>query len=402
MKVQRAYFKTCDDIPDIRNLQSGIKPIEEYGFETYLDLCAERFFGKDLFDFAVWGEYEKTLWNYKVYQRDGFRLRASQIKGAIAFTNRVTGGSHGNVPFQAYRDAFLGGPAFAGDRPILTDIGNPLFSVVDHNSAHHMTYILANKAFRGNQDMAGRRVVINFDNHKDYETFNPAADSLCCQNWGQALRPRPEDNALHRDYSVGRYIVLGLGSANANVVSWGLDGIRHQDKVDLTQEVAMADALRKSLQLGEPLENYFFHVTVDRDFMKGSFTPYGDGPHYPQEGRNMVLQCLHYLKQRGAKLVGFDITGLPCGASAWFNTIVPVIYLRWISGAPMSQAFMREHRIPDGYVTKVHRICDRLSIPRRTLDEEPQARVLLKIQTALAFDQLCDDVRCFYDAVLAY
>ncbi|VFQ45347.1 hypothetical protein MSL71_30040 [Desulfoluna butyratoxydans] len=402
MEVRRAYFKTCDDIPDIRNLQGDFKPIDEYGFETYLDLWSERFFGKDRFDFAVWGAYKENTWNYTAYHRDGFRLRASQTKGDIEFTHRVTGGSHGNVPFQAYRDTFLGGPMFKENRPILTDIANPLFSVVDHNSAHHMAYILANKGFRGHEDMAWRRVVINFDNHKDYEAFNPDADSICCQNWGQALRPRPDDKTLHRDHPVSRYVVLGLGSTIANVVSWGLGGIRYQDKVDLSQEILLANALRKSLELGVPLENYLFHITVDRDFMKGSYTPYGDGPHYPHEGRNMVLQCLHFLKQRGATLSGFDVTGLPCGSSVWFNTIVPVIYARWVADNPMSESFMREHRVPVEYVAKVHRICDRLSLPRRPLDEETQARVLIKIQTALAFDQLCDDVRCFYDAVLAY
>ncbi len=67
------------------------------------------------------------------------------------------------------------------------------------------------------------------------------------------------------------------------------------------------------------------YISVDRDFMIGSYTPWGDGPHTMADGRKAVLDALTFFKshlptdmpgpsgerKRVARLVGFDIVGLP-------------------------------------------------------------------------------------------
>lgn len=204
-----------------------------------------------------------------------------------------------------------------------------LFSIVDHNSAHHMSYALAKITMEHLKSSNKKRLFITFDNHTDQH--NVLSDKITCQNYVRALFMRQlVDGVLHVGWSYE-------GDEN-------LKGVNYFDRTNYTTNAAkgmitsvsqgstLMEQIRAKRQVRHPRcrvlsgvsaedkilskisdgEFDYAYVTVDRDFMKGSYTPYGDGENNPDKARNIVKYTLEKLASADIRLMGFDITGLPC------------------------------------------------------------------------------------------
>ncbi len=73
----------------------------------------------------------------------------------------------------------------------------PLFSIVDHNSAHNVSSPLAARAFHAaGSDSTRMRILINFDNHSDYAPWDSAkvaTPEIRCDNWATFItKPIPQ------------------------------------------------------------------------------------------------------------------------------------------------------------------------------------------------------------------
>lgn len=201
--------------------------------------------------------------------------------------------------------------AFLGANGMLDGATSKLFAVVDSNSFHHMSYILARYAMETHASATNvaKKVVINFDAHPD---LAKCGTDLKCNNWATAILA---DRA-------GYYVTVGLkgmnqpmakfkakakASSNWTECEW-LPGKRGQGRV------ATGPYVEKLLTACNVTWNGAkVYITVDRDFMLGSYTQWGDSSSYfdALTGRELVANCLVVLERKQADVVGFDITGLP-------------------------------------------------------------------------------------------
>ena len=246
---------------------------------------------------------------------------------------RLTG-KYGTVNTNQLEEAFLGG--------LLSGRDEKLFSIVDCNSFHHMSYILAKYAFQnfatGPQD---RPVVINFDQHDD---VSGGKDIIRCDSWA---------NWLLRDATIEpTYIVIGLpntlgdfGRVYSVFETWiDLCGpfakyATHEEwngRFPMGNKVMTqnADFIKKPNQhakifldgpyIKKVLTTAFRHagiqpanakiyITVDRDVIRGNCTSWGDKKSSlsSHEAIMMVTNAILLLKKQKSEIVGFDVIGLP-------------------------------------------------------------------------------------------
>ena len=158
----------------------------------------------------------------------------------------------------------------------------PVFSVIDHNSAHTFTAALATAAFQRSPQPGRTAVLINVDNHSDF-TNNPIAVAgveahVRCDNWV--------------DFAKAKAPV-------AKFFHFGTHGVPEQQKLQQLQTELAAD---KKIDL---------YLSVDRDFMIGSCTPWGNGPYTSETGRALITKILDAFHGKDLRIVGFDVVGLP-------------------------------------------------------------------------------------------
>ncbi len=174
----------------------------------------------------------------------------------------------------------------------------PLFSIVDHNCAHHFTYSLANLAFiKARSQIEGRRrIVINFDRHEDFSNRTP---KIACDSWAKALM----DTSKADIYIL---IITPSGDGSTPIAVKKGPGT-------VLDTITFSKSLTYNSFLGDIFAGNHFdaYITVDRDFMEKSFTVWGDGLFSPEGGRSCVAQTLEILGRNNVRLVGFDVTGLP-------------------------------------------------------------------------------------------
>jgi hypothetical protein len=228
------------------------------------------------------------------------------------------GKNNGLTSYATWRHAFQ--QLFASDGSIGPGAGRPLFGMIDTNSAHHLSAPLVERAIRFGdpQRLNGQpqraMVVVNFDAHTDYGAKAAAAE-INCQTWGRFVSNSIPQ--LHPPLA-DAYVRLGRVTGKADP-TWA-NGEWHRadtDQPPVSIEFdqssndpigAQLDTVIQAIANGRPVDAY---VSLDRDLLQQSYTQYLDGPFPENQGIAGVIQCATHLANRGARLVGFDITGLP-------------------------------------------------------------------------------------------
>ena len=315
MNVNRVFITTSTEV---RGVNTG-----RLHFPRYLHGQRNSFFGNDdPFDAGVWGQWAGggSNWQYQGFIREGNGplQEDPQVRGQIPFISRVEAGANGNANVTDFIGATLGGPRFNGPgSPMMTNMQSPLFAIVDHNSAHHMTLPLALKAFSSHFGGGGwnRTIVINLDAHEDYHGAQNWQTARC-QNWGRLLIQQRNRPAWVRGHTVSAYAVFGLSSGigGPNTVrakSWTSQGGSQTSRhASLQPGGARLNGGVLHTMLGN-LNNTVAYITIDRDFTAGSDTPYGDGDYQAAEGRQMMTDLFQYLGNQNVPIAGVDITGMP-------------------------------------------------------------------------------------------
>jgi hypothetical protein len=346
MNVKIAFFKMSNELYLINSM--GMPEVENENIRILKSL-------KGKVDFAVLGQFNIIEAGKKsTKERPNFRLKYTHYKAEntawqdiqnknLDFINpvgsldtRQTAGYpvNGRVNYDDFYNSFYNPME---DNSLFNRMPStpPLFAIVDHNSAHHMSYVLACKGFTCFGEGWHKRIVINFDHHNDY-TLEDHKGIIGCENWGDFLRMYPPADA---------YIVIGVKgstSSEAKITGW----YRHVNSQGFVSTIDLerlginfnlvASAEKKVSDIVEVLKevkakinekiscdqlggdaNWLWeeendvYITVDRDFMQFSGTSYGPGSFPIDLGRKAVAECLGYLSNQRVTLVGFDVTGLP-------------------------------------------------------------------------------------------
>jgi hypothetical protein len=241
--------------------------------------------------------------------------------GGLVFSKEVRASCNGEVNFMNFANAFLGVNGLFSQAPFKKEGSEPfLFGIIDHNSAHHVSWPLIARALtrRATKEHA---LVLNFDAHYDYGSSG--SDSIHCSTW--AVKLFEPCGALVAARLATAYASIGVLRNREQVKPSGDFATsvltnKGQDKVQnlLTSSTetqrgtsvsGLLDAIEKKAGLNGM--QYSVYVTYDRDISQVSCTPYKDGQHEPEHAQLAVLNMLMELKSRGCELVGFDVCGLP-------------------------------------------------------------------------------------------
>jgi len=213
-------------------------------------------------------------------------------------------------------------------RMLRSGVKLPLFSVVDHNSAHHMAYILSRYAFQHLPiNPANKAMLITFDEHTDQQTGFSNND-IKCSNYVVPLLTPPNkvvDVVVHIgwDFPTGSENLHGTNVFTPQTVrrkarkrdtpGRKFGNITTQPTVSTVRVGVKDNYIEHIRKVMEEQSVYYVYITVDRDFMKGSCTRYGDGESHPDTARLAVKDCLETIRELNCQIVGFDITGMPTG-----------------------------------------------------------------------------------------
>jgi hypothetical protein len=246
---------------------------------------------------------------------DPASARSYPALGGLAFDGEVKGGGNGSVGWEVLEAAFFGQGGIFATTPF-SDGDKPLFAVIDHNSAHHISYVLARHAFARHGDSSRKNLVLSYDAHNDWTDPKARPTDIKCSTWGGFL--------FHPGivWSAELYAVVGLGTATpSGTFEWAAyePAARTQPTRKgkaPTSGGTKVDAMIAAILGPEPdCSQWNVYITLDRDLMQGSCTPYKDGAHLAAHTRACVEGCYAALNNGGAKIVGFDVIGLPCSFS---------------------------------------------------------------------------------------
>lgn len=222
-------------------------------------------------------------------------------------------------------DMFLAWLHAASKELHLSGVDSARFTIIDHNAAHHLSAPMVKHAFTSQGRGGAKRVLVNFDFHSDADAaVNKGRESIArCDNWA-GFMTQPVEH-IYETAVVDVYTTFGVSLGLDKKESGNLGAGRFQRSDDrrapqLIYEAAKWNKDPRSVteQLAWVVHDVFaendpidVYVSVDRDFMKESYTPWGDGSQDPKAGREAVRQALAFFAERRAKLVGFDVVGLP-------------------------------------------------------------------------------------------
>jgi hypothetical protein len=231
------------------------------------------------------------------------------------FRATITDAKMGDIKLSDLVGKFLSSNKF---KPILKlEQDDFLFAVVDHNSAHHMSYILSRRAL-ARATTPAKAMVINFDMHEDFGGGGTlkTTSKITCGTWGQFLfSPTKIADA---------YVVVGECKGHSqpllktkyvanhfNVI------VRQPGRTEVEGSSAPKNAagvlstIKEKVSGFSKWSNYRVYISVDRDIAKGSFTQWGDGYHTFADVQKCVKELMEDLDTKGAKLLGFDVSGMP-------------------------------------------------------------------------------------------
>lgn len=234
---------------------------------------------------------------------------------------------------------------YAMKRKLTQDFGDSpykLFTVVNRNTAHQMSFFLADFAFRKFGNPGRKKVVINIDQHTDYgpgRNPNPSQYSI----WGENVVSTDTTTGLTYDDTVygitnyaraayisagnfyitrGEPIVRDISVKTANKINGQITSGQQKLKPDFTFEAFNKQKRAETYKVIEKfLLNQIFledadnpidyYITLDTDAMCGSNTRYDSGILNNMSVLRLINKILRNISIYGDSLTGIDITGLP-------------------------------------------------------------------------------------------
>ena len=163
--------------------------------------------------------------------------------------------------------------------------------LINNNLSHEVSVLTSALCFRNNGNVNNKKVIINFDKHKDYINSKFALNTpIQYSNWGKCI---------HRD-DYRNFIDKGINYFYLST-----------DKGMSELEVLINDIQRNVI-------NTDLYITIDTDVYKGSCTSYGDGDF----DFDVIFGYIKKLKCcTGSKVnfCGADVTGCADTASGCYN-----------------------------------------------------------------------------------
>lgn len=234
---------------------------------------------------------------------------------------------------------------------LFAPINEKLFTVVNRNTAHQMSYFLSDFAFRHFGHPARKKVVINIDQHEDYSAGTNTAKFL---SWGGNVITNTADGLCYNietfnTYTDVTYVVVGMffldkephldkfyytltnicsktiqRKQNA-VVTGNLHSLpinmrfkdfnTHKEKIypNIIQ-FFINEIFSEKIQGGtvpQNRSNTDYYITLDTDAMWGSNTCYPSGTLDKNTVLILISEIFKKIVEYGDFLAGFDVTGLP-------------------------------------------------------------------------------------------
>jgi hypothetical protein len=226
------------------------------------------------------------------------------------------GQNNGRTSYAQWQSAFHN--LFANDAQ-LNAIAQPIFGIIDTNSAHHLSAPLVERAVTRARALHSQAVVvINFDMHPDYGTG--VGGMIGCQGWGWYVSNIVQ--GIHAAPLANAYVRLGGDvPRDGQPITW--DGAQwHQPAVGGLQVVQpgaghphpvgnQVNAVLAAVAHATGVGRVDAYVSIDRDLVQKSFTQYDDGKFTWADAFAGVQACLAALQAHGSWLIGFDVCGLP-------------------------------------------------------------------------------------------
>ncbi|MBO0803732.1 MAG: arginase family protein [Nocardiopsaceae bacterium] len=242
--------------------------------------------------------------------------------GYPGFSGDQAGKNNGQTRYATWQHAFA--QLFASDPDFQRAARYPLFSIIDTDSAHHLSAPLVERAvaYADAPRLVGEpgraMLVVNFDAHTDYGAqARDTSTPITCQSWGRFVSNTVPQ--VHGYQLADAYVRFGLNTALDSTPTWS-HGEWHQANTDtVTQRIAETDNASLADQLDTVIDAITQHgtrglnayVSIDRDVVQVNYTQYSDGPFPADQGIAGVKTCLDHLVSKGASIVGFDVCGLP-------------------------------------------------------------------------------------------
>ena len=233
---------------------------------------------------------------------------------------------------------------------LFSPMNKKLFTVVNRNTAHQMSFFLADFAFRHFGNPARKKVVINIDQHLDYGTGTSSAKFL---SWGGNVITNTADGLCYNiatpsTYTDVTYVVAGIFPLDSSAVkkedyefkyisskmiqrkgtvtSTGKQknlpiNMKFKDfnahKAEIYSEIIeffINEIFGEKIKGGtvpQNLSNTDYYITLDTDAMWGSNTCYPSGTLDSNAVLTLINNIFDKITEYGDFLAGFDITGLP-------------------------------------------------------------------------------------------
>jgi hypothetical protein len=198
----------------------------------------------------------------------------------------------------------------------LNGIAEPLFSIIDTDSAHHLSAPLVERAVTRAGSQAA--IVINYDMHPDYGTGG--GGTIGCQGWGYYVSNAV--GAIHAAPLAQAYVRLGGSPPRDNQApawdggEWHRAGTGGMSVIQPLQGqphlvTNQINAVLAAVAQAANVARVDAYISIDRDLIQTSLTQYDDGKFTWVDTLAGVQACLAALQAHGSRLIGFDVCGLP-------------------------------------------------------------------------------------------
>lgn len=175
----------------------------------------------------------------------------------------------------------------------------PLFFVNSCNFAHHYSALFARWAFDSCGDRSKAKVVINIDQHCDFDNGSAITNS----SWGNFLK-------LGQKNVYRVYIALGVARVHMTFGLFPPETNLDPHPVPVTGDYTKGKIILALNEYAEHLKGCDLFISVDRDVFNYSKTHFRAGDRTYNDAMNLLKDLLMAEALQGAKLRGGDVTGL--------------------------------------------------------------------------------------------